>query len=118
MTVVQSLAFAGHEIPIVGGAMDGDPARSWRLVAWATADDSTLPADGWIQAATSDGVIVAWGTLIGRTPDDGGRGRYCLTFADAIEPADAAAPILASRELAVSPSKEEPADLGDGAIWR
>jgi hypothetical protein len=106
MTVVQSLAFAGHEIPIVGGAMDGDPARSWRLVAWATADDSTLPADGWIQAATTDGEIVAWGTLIDRTPSDAGRGRFCLTFVDAVEPADAAAPILSSRELTASQRAE------------
>jgi hypothetical protein len=98
MTVVESLAFAGHEIPIVGGALDGDPTRSWRLIAWAMTNDSTLPADGWLRAATSEGEIVAWGTLIDRTSvETTDRGRYCLTFADAIEPADAAAPLLPSQ---------------------
>jgi len=70
MAVVQSLYFAGREIPIRGGAIDGDPVRTWRLVAWATAAESTLPPDGWVEVATEAGKVVAWGTLIDQTRDE------------------------------------------------
>jgi len=94
MAVVQSLYFAGREIPIRGGAIDGDPDRTWRLVAWATAADATLPPDGWVEVVTEAGEVVAWGTLIDQTRcDSAAPGPYRLTFADAIAPTDAHAPM-------------------------
>jgi hypothetical protein len=93
MTPVQSLAFAGHEIAVVGGAIGGNAEESWRLVAWVSADDSTLPADGWVQAQTDTGRFVAWGTLIDKTAAEADSpGRYRFTFVDAVAPIDAAAP--------------------------
>ena len=94
MNTVLALAFAGHEIPITVAAMDGDPKGSWVLVALVGGSDTSLPADGWIEAQTETGRVIAWGTL---TEDSSTAvsGHHRLRFVDAIAPPDAVPPTVA-----------------------